>query len=379
MTPSAPKTDAIHRTILNATLGSARRYAQIDACEPFAAALHATLQENGLDVSVWSATFSLQGRSELLWSHAIVKVGSSFYDSHGLFDHAIVRERQGIHHAVKTNLDFAQSAPDFDARDWQEMYDFCLKKLRNSYAKIHAQVEKEASASQEKGANQPQRAKAQSMATVLLPSAHFANDTEARAFVNFVLGETSGDVTTSAPSRTQTVSLRSVAKFIAPARDEHGGKRTVFFSTSSDAQLCQNVITELKTCPSEDEIKPDYPVLMMRSEQGGALLKELWQHFGGVYQESEGSDVLVAEPRNTQMRQAVIARYIAHKVAEVAVSEARTLMGNTLAGDEEDLSLMVNSAVSAIAEQTLERQEEQRAKDKAAAYQPPAAMPTPSP
>lgn len=281
-----------------------------------------------------------------------------------------------------------QSAPDFDARDWQEMYDFCLKKLRDSYAKIHAQVEKEASASQENDANQPHRAKAQGMATVLLPSARFAKDTEARAFVNFVLGETSGDVTVSAPSRTQTPSLRSVTKFpslrsvtkfIAPVRDEHGGKRTVFFSTSSDAQFCQNILTELKTCPSEDEIKPDYPVLMMRSEQGSALLKELWQHFGGVYQESEGSDVLVAEPRNTQMRQAVIARYIAHKVAEVAVSEARTFMGNTLAGDEEDLSLMVNSAVSAIAEQTLERQEEQRAKDKAAAYQPPAATPTHSP
>ena len=325
-----PKTDTIHRTILNATLGSARRYAQIDACEPFAAALHAVLQENGLDVSVWDATFSLQGRGKPLWSHAIVKVGSSFYDSHGLFDHAIVRQRQGIHENVKTNLDLVQSAPDFDARDWQEMYDFCLKKLRTSYAKIHTYADKETSVSKAQNTTQTQDAKEQGMTTVLLPSAHFANDTEARAFVNFVLGETSGDVTASAPSRAQDPSLRSVTKFITLERDAQDGKRTVFFSTSSDEEFCQNILTELKTCPSEDEVVPNYPVLAMRSKQGGALLKELWQHFGGVYQESEGSDVLVAEPRNTEMRQTVIARYIAHKVAEVALGEAHTLMDKAI-------------------------------------------------
>lgn len=119
----------IERAISQAKLGSARKDAQIDACEPFAAALFDVLTSAGIDATVFCATFHLSHTNSPLWAHAVVRSGGRFYDSMGLFDHDTVRARQRIHKTVQTELRFTEDVRDFDARDWAEMHAFCLKKL----------------------------------------------------------------------------------------------------------------------------------------------------------------------------------------------------------------------------------------------------------
>lgn len=122
----------IARIIKEAKLGGARKDAQIDACEPFAAALFDALNAAGIETKVFCATFFIVGSPSPEWAHAIVQVGGVFYDSLGVFNHEVVRARLRIHKNVQTRLQIEPDVRDFDARDWSEMHAFCLKKIEKS-------------------------------------------------------------------------------------------------------------------------------------------------------------------------------------------------------------------------------------------------------
>lgn len=119
----------IEAIIKSAKLGGARKEAQDDACEPFAAALFDVLTQVGIKASVACATFRINGASTPSWFHAIVEVDGVYYDSLGKFDHDIVRARSRIHKTVKTDLEFKPDVRYFDEQDWTEMHSFCVKKL----------------------------------------------------------------------------------------------------------------------------------------------------------------------------------------------------------------------------------------------------------
>ncbi len=127
----------IARIIKEAKLGGARKDAQIDACEPFAAALFDALTAVGVQVEVFCASFYVEGARSPKWAHAVVQSGGVFYDSMGVFNHEIIRARQRTHKNVKTELRFEPDVREFDERDWTEMHAFCLKKLAKS-VKDHA-------------------------------------------------------------------------------------------------------------------------------------------------------------------------------------------------------------------------------------------------
>lgn len=126
----------IARIIKEAKLGGARKDAQIDACEPFAAALFDVLTAAGIEAKVFAASFFVEGARSPKWAHAVVQSGGIFYDSLGVFNHEIVRARQRTHKRVQTELHFEPDVRDFDERDWTEMHAFCLKKLTKSMESV---------------------------------------------------------------------------------------------------------------------------------------------------------------------------------------------------------------------------------------------------
>lgn len=127
----------IARIIKEAKLGGARKEAQIDACEPFAAALFDVLTAAGIEAKFFCASFFIVGSRSPKWAHAVVQSGGVFYDSLGLFNHEIIRSRQKTHKTVQTELRFEPDVREYDEGDWAYMYAFCRKKLEKS-VKDHA-------------------------------------------------------------------------------------------------------------------------------------------------------------------------------------------------------------------------------------------------
>ena len=123
----------IEALILQAKLGSARKDAQVDTCTVFAAALHDVLREAGVDCTV--ATAKMKGR----WAHAVVRVGTRYFDSKGEFSTAIHCVRARIHQSVvpHVRIEFSDDAwgPDYDD-EFGELHAFFVKAMRKSMAKM---------------------------------------------------------------------------------------------------------------------------------------------------------------------------------------------------------------------------------------------------
>lgn len=120
--------------ILNAKLGRERRDAQIDTCSIFAAALVDVLTENGVQADFCSASFVILPGDRASWHHAVVKVGDTFFDSMGEFNHEIVRARTKTHKTVKSRLDFRSDQRDeVEEDELAELLEFFVKKLRISF------------------------------------------------------------------------------------------------------------------------------------------------------------------------------------------------------------------------------------------------------
>lgn len=136
----------IAQIISQAKLGSTRKDAQIDACEPFAAALFDVLSSAQIDATVCTATFRLSHRRLPLWAHAVIQSDGIFYDSMGVFNHDVVRKRQRIHKNVRTELKLEKDIRDFNEKEWSEMHKFYFealsKSLNNQKFKTNSQSSK---------------------------------------------------------------------------------------------------------------------------------------------------------------------------------------------------------------------------------------------
>jgi hypothetical protein len=114
---AAPSAD-LSAVILSAKLGRTRKDAQEDTCAVFAAALHDELKERGIYSRIFTAAPST--RSGIVWYHAVVKVGSVYYDSMGEFTEAVYRTRARIHPRVSLDIGFK---PDRRAFCYEEEFD----------------------------------------------------------------------------------------------------------------------------------------------------------------------------------------------------------------------------------------------------------------
>lgn len=116
----------LHKIILDAKLGSARKDAQIDTCAVFAAALYDTLTTRGI---VCRMVCAMKARPDA-WTHSIVEVADRYYDSMGEFSADIYRARARIHPKVELDIQYQPNSrydcyqPEFD-----EMHAFYVKML----------------------------------------------------------------------------------------------------------------------------------------------------------------------------------------------------------------------------------------------------------
>lgn len=90
----------INAIITAAKLGRARKDAQEDTCDVFAAALFDVLSAHGIDCQMFIAEKKGFGS----WAHAVVKVAGRYYDSMGEFSAEIYRARAKIHPSVKLEI-----------------------------------------------------------------------------------------------------------------------------------------------------------------------------------------------------------------------------------------------------------------------------------
>ena len=106
----------IHEIILAAKLGRERKYAQVDTCTVFAAALYDLLTDRGVPCRMVTAV----KRGFGTWAHAVVEVDGCYYDSMGEFTTEIYRARAKVHPDVTVEIEYQ---PDFREECYEPEYD----------------------------------------------------------------------------------------------------------------------------------------------------------------------------------------------------------------------------------------------------------------
>lgn len=118
----------LSEVIKAAKLGAERKDAQVDACSVFAAALYDVLKARHIPCRMFTAAPIGFGRSG--WYHSVVKVGSTYYDSMGVFSEAIYRARARIHPKVTFLIGYRKdSRADCYESEFEKMHEFFVKQL----------------------------------------------------------------------------------------------------------------------------------------------------------------------------------------------------------------------------------------------------------
>jgi len=124
------RSSVIDALIKHAKLGRERKYAQVETCSVFAAALYDVLVENGIAGTIVTAV----QREPVRWAHSVVQVEGKFFDSMGEFSTDIYRERARIHPSVTLEIEYVSDVRNqcYES-DYDELHRFFVKRLSKSF------------------------------------------------------------------------------------------------------------------------------------------------------------------------------------------------------------------------------------------------------
>lgn len=124
------RSSVIDALIKHAKLGRERKYAQVETCSVFAAALYDVLVENGIACTIVTAV----QRKPVSWAHSVVQVEGKLFDSMGEFSTDIYRERARIHPSVTLEIEYVSDVRNqcYES-DYDELHRFLVKRLSKSF------------------------------------------------------------------------------------------------------------------------------------------------------------------------------------------------------------------------------------------------------
>jgi hypothetical protein len=124
------RSSVIDALIKHAKLGRERKYAQVETCSVFAAALYDVLVENGIACTIVTAV----QRKPVSWAHSVVQVEGKLFDSMGEFSTDIYRERARIHPSVTLEIEYVSDVRNqcYES-DYDELHRFFVKRLSKSF------------------------------------------------------------------------------------------------------------------------------------------------------------------------------------------------------------------------------------------------------
>jgi|JI8StandDraft_1071087.scaffolds.fasta_scaffold390404_1 hypothetical protein len=124
------RSSVIDALIKHAKLGRERKYAQVETCSVFAAALYDVLVENGIAGTIVTAV----QREPVRWAHSVVQVEGKFFDSMGEFSTDIYRERARIHPSVTLEIEYVSDVRDecYES-DYEELHSYFVKQLSKAF------------------------------------------------------------------------------------------------------------------------------------------------------------------------------------------------------------------------------------------------------